>query len=555
MPHVITQSCCNDASCVSVCPVNCIHPTPEEPGFATAEMLYIDPARCIDCGACTDECPVDAIVPDDLLTPTTSRYLEINAAYYTDHSPTAERRPFQIATPTPSTGHRTVAIVGSGPAGFYCAQELTRHPLVSVSMFDKLPTPYGLIRAGVAPDHPSTKNIDRTFAAVAAKTNFRYFLNVEVGKHVSHQELLNNYDAVVYASGASIDNRLGIAGEDLTGSASATEFVAWYNGHPDHADRAFDLSTKTAVIVGNGNVALDVARILVTDPDALAATDIADHALAALRQSRIQNVIVLGRRGIAQAAYTNSEFLALAELSGVDIVIDPAELALDPATAVAESADTLDSTIAMKIRLARELAGRQPEQSSSGKQIVFRYLCSPTEILGGNHVQRMRCARSTFGESGEVVGTVAQFDLDTGLVLRAVGYRGQPIPGLPFDEATGVVPNSAGRVIVQRHVLPRVYVAGWIKRGATGGIGMNRRCGQETAEAILTDFASRPPRRDLHPPDATNNLIDARGGKPIYRVGWENIDAVERAAGLERGRRRVKLVRIDELEAATRATT
>ncbi|MGV9712139.1 FAD-dependent oxidoreductase [Gordonia sp. NPDC003424] len=552
MAHVITRPCCNDASCVAVCPVNCIHPTPDEPEFFTAEMLFIDPETCIDCGACIDECPVEAILPDDQLETRDEPYLQINADYYKDHDVEGGLVPPKKSPQLPD-GELHVAIVGAGPAAFYAAEELVRKPQVKVDMFDRLPTPYGLVRAGVAPDHASTKGVEKTFAATAAKRNFAYFLNVEVGKHISHAELVDRYHAVVYAVGAATDKHLGIPGEDLPGSIPATEFVAWYNGHPDYVDLDVDLSTERAVVVGNGNVALDVARILVSDPDDLAKTDIADHALAKLRDSQVKEVVLLGRRGIAQAAYTNSEFLALGDVDGVDVIIDPDELALDPATEAALADDTLDSTIATKIRLAREFAERPATEDH--RRIVFRFLVSPVELSGGGRAETLTCVRNVYAEgTGRVAitPTAERFDISAGLVLRAIGYRGVPVTDLPFDDVKGVVPNTDGRVRTgaDGDVMPGLYVTGWIKRGATGGIGMNRMCGQQTAEAVLRDFVDGV----LSPPSTSRDdvpeIVANNGAHRIDLAGWKAIDAAERAAGKSAGRRRVKLVSIAEFESA-----
>lgn len=553
MAHVITRPCCNDGSCVSVCPVNCIHPTPDEPEFATAEMLYIDPETCIDCGACIDECPVEAIVPDDQLTVRDEPYLQINADYYKDHDVEGGLVPPKKAPALPD-GELRVAIVGAGPAAFYAAEELVRRPQVTVHMYDRLPTPYGLVRAGVAPDHSATKGVEKTFAVTSAKRNFEYFLNVEVGKHITHDELAARYHAVIYAVGAPTDKRLGVPGEDLPGSISATEFVAWYNGHPDHAGLDVNLNTERAVVIGNGNVALDVARILVSDPEELAKTDIAEHALAALRESSVREVVLLGRRGVAQGAFTNSEFLALGDLTGVDIVIDDADLALDPATEAALDDDSLDSTIATKIRLAREFAERPT--TDGNRRIVFRFLTSPLELAGDGAVTTLRCVRNTYAAGGDrvaVTPTDEQFDIDTGVVLRAVGYRGRPIDALPFDEGRGVVPNDAGRVLdaAGGDTVPGLYVTGWIKRGATGGIGRNRLCGQETAEAVLADFVAAalpsPPGEPADVPD----LVAGRGARRIDLAGWRRIDTAERDAGRAAGRSRVKMVVVADLEAAS----
>ncbi|WP_168707575.1 FAD-dependent oxidoreductase [Gordonia paraffinivorans] len=557
MAHVITRPCCNDASCVSVCPVNCIHPTPDEPEFLTAEALYIDPETCIDCGACIDECPVEAIVPDDQLTEKDEPYLQINADYYKDHDVEGGLVPPRKAPQLPADKELHVAIVGAGPAAFYAAEELVRKPTIKVDMFDRLPTPYGLVRAGVAPDHAATKGVERTFASVAAKKNFDYFLNVEVGKHISHDELVARYHAVIYAVGAATDKRLGIEGEDLRNSVAATQFVAWYNGHPDYVDLDVDLSAERAVVVGNGNVALDVARILVTDPDELAKTDIADHALAKLRESNIKEVVLLGRRGIAQAAYTNSEFLALGDVEGVDVVIDPAELVLDPATEAALADDTLDSTIATKIRLAREFSERP--QTPGKKRIVFRFLVSPVEITGDGEVAGVTCARNAYVDDASgrvaVAPTEERFDIDAGLVLRAIGYRGVPVTDLPFDESRGVVPNESGRVQATAggDVMPGLYVAGWIKRGASGGIGMNRVCGQETARAVIDDFIAETLADPSTPRDDVAAIVADRGAHRIDLAGWKAIDAAEKAAGKAAHRPRTKFVSIPEFEAAAAA--
>ncbi|GAA1886114.1 FAD-dependent oxidoreductase [Williamsia serinedens] len=550
MAHVITQPCCNDASCIAVCPVNCIHPTPDEPEFLTAEMLYIDPDTCIDCGACIDECPVEAIFPDDQLDERGERYLQINADYYNDHDVSGGLVPPRKQPPLPQGKELHVAIVGAGPAAFYAAEELVRHSAVRVDMFDRLPTPYGLVRAGVAPDHPSTKGVEKTFAATANKRTFEYFLNVEVGTHVTHDELLAHYGAVIYAVGASTDRRLGIPGEELSGSIPATEFVAWYNGHPDYADLDFDLSGERAVVVGNGNVALDVARILLSDPDHLGKTDIADHAIEKLRASNVREVVLLGRRGIAQAAYTNGEFLAMGDIPGVDVVIDPDELVLDAATAEAESSGSLDSTIATKIRIAREFAERG--ETGAERRVVFRYLVSPVELTGDGSVSSVTCVRNELvdGERVAVAPTDERFEIEASVVLRAIGYRGLPVKDLPFDEGHGVIPNDGGRVLTEPGGEPvtGVYVSGWIKRGATGGIGMNRLDGQQTAQAVLADFTEGRLGEPDNSREAIADLVAGRGATRVDNTGWKSIDTAEKQAGKDAGRRRVKIVSIPELE-------
>ncbi|MBD8053289.1 FAD-dependent oxidoreductase [Rhodococcus ruber] len=538
MAYVITQTCCNDASCVAVCPVNCIHPTPEEREFAQTEMLHIDPQTCIDCGACADACPVEAIFPEDRLTEAQTRFKDINAEYYTAHPMPENWNPL-TPTPAPPRGQETlrVAVVGAGPAACYAAQELLERSNVEVEMFDRLPTPWGLVRSGVAPDHPGTKAVTESFEWSFRREAFALHLDVEVGRDIDHDELLAHHHAVVYATGASADCSLGIPGEDLPGSHAATEFVAWYNGHPDYADRVFDLSGERAVLVGNGNVALDVARILTMDVDELARTDIADHALEALRRSNIREVVLLGRRGPAQAAYSNPEFLALGDLNGVDVVVDESELDLDPASAELAAADP---AVAMRMRLAREYARREPRPGN--KRIVFRYLVSPTAIEGTDRVTGLRAVRNELipGDDGALVArpTEQTLHLDAQLVLRSIGYRGVPLPGVPFDERRAIVPNEDGRVTGAG---PGVYVTGWIKRGPSGVIGTNKACAKETVAALLADFDAGRLARPAYGRRELDRLLGQRRPSRVGLSGWHEIDAAERAAGRAAGRPRVKL--------------
>ncbi|MBV8348751.1 MAG: 4Fe-4S binding protein, partial [Mycolicibacterium sp.] len=319
MPHVITQSCCSDGSCVYACPVNCIHPTPDEPGFATAEMLHIDPVACVDCGACVSACPVGAIAPDTKLSTAQLPFIEINSSFYPqrpggDKLPPTSKLARVVEAPMirpRSGGPLRVAVVGSGPAAMYAADELLTQRGVVVNVFERLPTPYGLVRAGVAPDHQATKRITRLFDRMSRDRDFHFYLNVEVGKHVSHDELLRHHHAVVYAVGASSDRRLEIPGFGLPGTGTATEVVAWYNAHPDFAGLPVTLDHERVVIIGNGNVALDVARILTADPDALAGTDVSRTALGVLRDSKVREVIVAARPGPAHTAFTLPEMIGL----------------------------------------------------------------------------------------------------------------------------------------------------------------------------------------------------------------------------------------------------
>ncbi|MGW5755755.1 4Fe-4S binding protein [Nocardia rhamnosiphila] len=550
MAYVITQRCCNDASCVSECPVDCIRPTPDQPEFATTEMLYIDPDTCIDCGACVDACPVEAIFSEDDLSASLARFREINAAWFERHPLESNLDP--IATPVrppKDLGTLRVAIVGAGPAAAYAADELLRRCDVQVEMFDRLPTPWGLVRAGVAPDHPGTKTVAGMFESAFRRDTLQYYLNVEVGKHITHEELLAHHHAVLYAVGASSDRRMGIPGEDLPGSHSATEFVAWYNGHPDYADRVFDLSGERAVIVGNGNVALDVARVLTVHPDELAKTDIADHALAALRGSNIREVVVLGRRGPLQAAYTSPEFLALAHLSGVDIVIDPAELELDPASQALLDHPDVEPSLKLKYALAEEFAAKPPTEGN--KRIVFKYLAAPTALTGTDKVAALEYARNELVEEDGILNarpTSEIGSLPASLVLRSIGYRGQPVPDLPFDDRRAVVPNEHGRVIgADGRPLTGVYVSGWIKRGPRGVIGSNRVDSEETVEGLIADFIAGKLAAPTADRDALRALVRERQPDLVDRVGWKAIDQAERGAGKESGRPRVKFTTLADL--------
>ncbi|MBF6212085.1 FAD-dependent oxidoreductase [Nocardia puris] len=482
MPYVVTQSCCSDASCVYACPVNCIHPTPDEPDFLTAEMLYIDPKACVDCGACATACPVDAISSSKKLTEEQKPFIEINADFYRQSRP----RPL-LARPVPAAKIHTkrsplrVAIIGSGPSAMYAADELLTQPNVAVTVFDRLPVPYGLARHGVAPDHARTRQVSHLFDVISAQPGFGSYLNVEVGSHITHEELLAHFHAVIYAVGASTDRKLGIPGEGLPGTVSATDFVAWYNGHPDHADDEFDLSARRAVIVGNGNVALDVARILVSDPDSLAGTDIAPYALKALRESKIEEVVIAARRGPAESAFTVPEFVGLLA-ADLDIVVAGE---LPPIT------PDLPYKVEQKLRLLHQVADRPV---GDRKRIVFRYLSTPVAVLGEDRVAGIELARNELvvGEDGRTtaVATGETDRVEAGLVLTSVGYRGVPLRGLPFDERAGVIPNSAGRVLdgVDGPVLTGSYVTGWIKRGPTGFIGTNKSCAQETVRQLADDY-------------------------------------------------------------------
>ncbi|SEB25548.1 MULTISPECIES: FAD-dependent oxidoreductase [unclassified Mycobacterium] len=470
MPHVITQSCCSDASCVYACPVNCIHPTPDEPDFHTAEMLYIDPVECVDCGACVTACPVDAIKHDGSLEPTEKVFLELNAGFYSEPRPRPLLAPVVPPLQVRAPGAISVAIVGSGPAAMYAADEVLTIPAARVRMYERLPQAGGLARFGVAPDHRRTRGVSRQFDTITADPRLELVTGVEVGSDITHQQLLAEHDAVIYAVGAATDRPLDVPGANLPGVSSATRFVAWYNGHPDFADAVFDLSQPRAVVIGNGNVALDVARILTTDPDRLAATEIAPHALKALRQSKIDEVVVVGRRGLAQSAFTVPELVGLTSMPDVDVVISAQDLASLPDTDA-------------RARILRDLP-RRP----GNRRIRLEYLQSPTAIARTAAGLDIEFARNELVAAAD--GTIKvkpTGDLHTvtaGLVLTSIGYRGRPVADLPFDAARGTVPNDKGRV----DGVAATYVTGWIKRGPTGFIGTNKSCAQETVRSLVADY-------------------------------------------------------------------
>jgi len=541
MPHVITQSCCSDGSCVYACPVNCIHPSPDEPEFATAEMLYIDPVACVDCGACVSACPVGAIAPHTRLEPEQLPFVALNAAYYPQLPDGQKLPPTSKLAPVieaPRIDAReayplTVAIVGSGPAAMYAADELLTQKGVRVNVFEKLPTPYGLVRAGVAPDHQSTKRVTRLFDKVTRLPGFTFFLNVEVGAHVSHAELLAHHHAVLYAVGAPNDRRLDIAGMGLAGTGTATETVAWINGHPKYTDLPVDLGHERVVIVGNGNVALDVARILTTDPDVLARTDISDHALAALRQSKVTEVVIAARRGPAQSAFTLPELIGLT--ATCDVVLD----ATDHELVLADLAVEDDPLTRNKLDVLSKLG--DVSVPATRPRIRLAYRLTPDRVLGSDRVTGMEFA---------VTGTDERRRLDVGLVLTSIGYRGKPIRDLPFDETTAAVPNDGGRVVDPKTGRPvrGSYVAGWIKRGPTGFIGTNKSCALETVQSLVDDFNAGHLSGPAAKPAALDKLVRDRCPDMVDAAGWQAIDEAEIARGGEH-RPRAKFTSVTEMVA------
>ncbi|MCA4721647.1 4Fe-4S binding protein [Mycolicibacterium fortuitum] len=533
MPHVITQSCCSDGSCVYACPVNCIHPSPDEPGFATAEMLYIDPEACVDCGACVSACPVGAIAADTRLTDKQLPFIELNAAFYPKREgklpPTSKLAPV-IAAPNVTArpgGPLTVAIVGSGPAAMYAADELLTQRGVRVNVFEKLPTPYGLVRAGVAPDHQSTKRVTGLFDVIAKQSGFKFFLNVEVGKHLSHADLLEHHHAVLYAVGAPNDRRLDIDGMDLPGTGTATEMVAWINGHPEFTDLPVDLSHERVVIVGNGNVAFDVARVLTTDPDVLARTDISDHALAVLRTSKVSEVVIAARRGPAESAFTLPELIGLT--ATCDVVLDEADHQL----VVADLARETDPLTRNKLEILAKLGNTSAPLTRPRIRLAYRL--TPQRVLGEDRVTGIE-----FG----VTGTDQVRTLDAGLVLTSIGYRGKAIADLPFDDDAALVPNDAGRV----RGASGAYVAGWIKRGPTGFIGTNKSCAAQTVHQLVDDYNAGLLTDPVHKASALDKLVRTRQPAMVDAAGWQAIDAAEIARGGE-DRPRDKFTSVAELVA------
>jgi ferredoxin--NADP+ reductase len=447
-----------------------------------------------------------------------------------------------------------VAVVGSGPAAFYAAGHLlaSEEPAAEVDMIERLPTPWGLVRLGVAPDHPNLKTASRAFERIAQRPGFRFFGNVEVGKEVTQADLEQLYDAVVYAVGAQTDRRLGIPGEDLRGSWAATEFVAWYNGHPDFQELSFDLSGERAVVVGNGNVALDVARMLALTSEELAPTDTTDQAIEALVGSEIREIVVLGRRGPVQAAWTSTELKEMGELAGADIVVDPAELELDDASRA--ELDDASNVVQRNFEILRDFAAR--ESSGKPRVVRLRFRVSPVALVGAEQVEAVEIAHNVLEPDGRgsvrAVSTDERETIPAGIVFRSVGYHGVPLPDVPFDPKTGTIPNAGGRVLdASGEPIPGLYAAGWIKRGPTGVIGTNKKDATETVDHLLED--ARDGRLAVPAGDGTlDALLTKRGVEAVVYAGWEAIDVLERSRGEPHGRPRIKLCTWDELLAAAR---
>ncbi len=447
-----------------------------------------------------------------------------------------------------------VAVFGAGPAGFYAIEDLLKQQelTVRVDLFDRLPTPYGLVRGGVAPDHQKIKAVIKQYEKTAARSGFRFFGNVTFGDNLSLAEVLTHYHQVLFTTGAESDRRMGIPGEDLSGSYPATVFVGWYNGHPDYRDLQFDLSAERVAVVGNGNVAMDVTRVLARSVEELAQTDIADYALEALRHSKIKEIYLLGRRGPAQAAFTNPEIRELTELAGADLVVRPDELALDEVNREFLTLHASEQTHQRNVDILR--AQIPKGEGTQPKKIRARFFVSPVEVLGKERVEGLRLEKNRLikDENGvfKAQGIGDYEEISCQLVFRSIGYKGHQLPGVPFDERNGIIPNKDGRVIdpATNTPVPRLYVAGWIKRGPSGVIGTNKADAAATVQAMLEDAARYPVWDGLSlDPDAIPSLLAAKQVRAVTFTDWKRIDQIEIAAGKKRGKPREKLTTIAEL--------
>lgn len=447
-----------------------------------------------------------------------------------------------------------VAIVGSGPAGFYTVSNFLKYPELSVEidMYDRLPTPFGLVRGGVAPDHQKDKSVTRAYDKSARQPNFRFYGNVEFSSHVSLEDFKHYYHQVIFTVGAQVDKSLGIPGEELRGSHSATDFVAWYNGHPDFADLEFDLDAESVAVVGIGNVAVDVARMLCKTPAELHETDMATYAVEALSNSNVKNVYMLGRRGPAQAAFTPPEIKELGELEGADITVPADEAALDDETR-AEVEAAQDKNVIKNVQTVQAYAEHQLE--GKGKQLTIRFLVSPTEIIGDEHghVKAIRIVKNELVRSEDGTARPRATDkeevIPVGLVFRSVGYRGVPLAGVPFNDRWGTIPNEAGRVTTESGELVNgLYVAGWIKRGPSGVIGTNKTDAQETVACMVEDVKAGKHLNPDHPGvEDARAFVMSRQPTCVSYDDWSRIDAAELANGEAEGRPRVKFTKVADM--------
>lgn len=445
-----------------------------------------------------------------------------------------------------------VAIIGSGPSGFYAAEHILGQDdiNVQVDMFDRLPTPFGLVRAGVAPDHPKIKSVTRVYDKIAQHPDFRFRGNVEFGTDLEYEDLLEYFHAVIFCVGARSDRRLGIPREYLPGSHGASDFVGWYNASPDQRNLTFDFSGDNVVVVGNGNVAMDVARVLMLPPDELSATDIGGHALRALSQNKVRQVTILGRRGPAQAAFTYRELKELADRDDIDVVVDPADMVLDPHS-LHDTEQAPDRGRDQVLDLLRELSER-PSRGHD-RRIVFRFLVSPVEILGKDRVTGVEVVGNELyrGNNGELRAraTDEREVIPADVVFRAIGYQGVALPGVPFDPITATIPNDRGRVIdpLTGQARPGEYVAGWIKRGPNGIIGTNKPDAQETVEALVEDVRDQRLRREVLPAPVFERFLAERQGEVVSFDDWKYLDAREVEKGEELGRPRLKFARVENM--------
>lgn len=445
-----------------------------------------------------------------------------------------------------------VAIIGSGPSGFYAAEHILGQDdiNVQVDMFDRLPTPFGLVRAGVAPDHPKIKSVTRVYDKIAQHPDFRFRGNVEFGTDLEYEDLLEYFHAVIFCVGARSDRRLGIPREYLPGSHGASDFVGWYNASPDQRNLTFDFSGDNVVVVGNGNVAMDVARVLMLPPDELSATDIGGHALRALSQNKVRQVTILGRRGPAQAAFTYRELKELADRDDIDVVVDPADMVLDPHS-LHDTEQAPDRGRDQVLDLLRELSER-PSRGHD-RRIVFRFLVSPVEILGKDRVTGVEVVRNELyrGNNGELRAraTDEREVIPADVVFRAIGYQGVALPGVPFDPITATIPNDRGRVIdpLTGQSRPGEYVAGWIKRGPNGIIGTNKPDAQETVEMLVEDVRGQRLRREVLPAPVFERFLAERQGEVVSFDDWKYLDAREVEKGEELGRPRLKFARVENM--------
>lgn len=452
-----------------------------------------------------------------------------------------------------------VAVIGSGPSGFYAVGALFKSDVpVSVDLFDRLPTPFGLVRGGVAPDHQKIKNVIRVYNKTASDPRFRFFGNVMIGRDLSVKELLEHYDQVVFATGNESDRTLGIPGEDLAGVHSATEFVGWFNGHPDFQDRSFALDrAKRVVVVGNGNVAMDVTRILAQDPDRLADTDITEKSLAMLRKSTVEEIVLLGRRGPAQAAFSPKEIKEIGELKSADLIVDPGEMGLDEVSSRWLEEHAAPSA---KKNVAYLTEKSQQPSRQAGRRILCRFLVSPLRLIGEEgrltavEIEHNELAADDSG-TPRPRATGKTETLAADLIFKAVGYRGLPIPGVPFHERWGILPNDEGRILDAENgsPLPGLYAVGWAKRGPTGLIGTNSPDSQATVQKMLEDAAvMERPLDSEKEPKAIVERLKAKGVDFVTFEDWQRLDAEETRLGEAKGKIREKLTSLDDMMAAVR---